>query len=338
MIKRRGVLFFILYFGGLSVVLNAQTQFAVSGRVLNALGEPLEGALLMSEQANVVQSWKDGRFKMFVDNRQANISCQLSGYQSAEKKLIDLTKELVFVLKKEAPGKRSTSNPGTAATKRNSLLPLLRANLRPIGQAELLSCKTDASFTITNNSCNAPCEVRFTNNSVATSSFEWQLQNYPKAITTKDASWVYDIPGQYRVALLAKDGRCSDVMEQTVTILPPETGFRVVELMLRADPFNYAGPCPKEIVFSARMATLGGSGTISYRWLRNDGASAPIETIRFDGPGTKDFKSTWYLGGAGSNFRDFWKQVQIVQVTPDGEAPKPKNQLSNKAMFTLICQ
>ena len=55
------------------------------------------------------------------------------------------------------------------------------------------------------------------------------------------------------------------------------------------------GPCPSTIRFAwtirARQA-----GTITYRFTRNDGASSPTATLRFEVGGTKPVEHTWTLG------------------------------------------
>jgi hypothetical protein len=106
---------------------------------------------------------------------------------------------------------------------------------------------------------------------------------------------------------------------------PPTNRFRIVEVMLRADPFDFTGPCPKKIVFSGQISVAGSGGVVSYKFLRNDGASAPVETITFDGPGTKYIQTTWQLGATYSG----WQQIQILD---------PVEQTSNKAEFNLTCQ
>lgn len=105
----------------------------------------------------------------------------------------------------------------------------------------------------------------------------------------------------------------------------PANKFRVVEVMLRADPFDFSGACPHQIVFSGRVSVAGGNGVVSYKFLRNDGASAPVETITFDGPGTRDIKTNWYLGATYTG----WQQIQILD---------PVEMKSNKADFKLTCQ
>lgn len=112
---------------------------------------------------------------------------------------------------------------------------------------------------------------------------------------------------------------------------PAGSGFRVVEVRLRADPSSYTGHCPVRIRFSGRISVVGGSGTVSYRFLRNDGASAPIQTLRFDGSGSKDIETTWQLGAATPRFQPYsgWQAIQILE---------PTDLRSNQASFLIHCR
>lgn len=109
------------------------------------------------------------------------------------------------------------------------------------------------------------------------------------------------------------------------------SGFRVIEVRLRADPSNYTGSCPVRIQFSGRISVVGGSGTVSYRFLRSDGASAPVQTIRFDGPGSRDIETTWTLGAATPRFQPYsgWQAIKILE---------PAEIESNQAGFRLHCR
>jgi hypothetical protein len=77
----------------------------------------------------------------------------------------------------------------------------------------------------------------------------------------------------------------------------PPTAFHVIEAILRADPSDYTGPKPARIQFHGRISAVGGSGTVSFRFIRSDGASAPVQTVTFDGPGSKDVATEWQLSG-----------------------------------------
>lgn len=106
-----------------------------------------------------------------------------------------------------------------------------------------------------------------------------------------------------------------------------EEGFRVIETLLRADPFEHRGPCPVTIEFSGRISAIGGSGTVTYRFLRNDGASAPVRTLEFQEPGSKDVETTWRLGGEGFSYEG-WQAIRILE---------PEEMESDRAGFTVEC-
>ncbi len=102
-------------------------------------------------------------------------------------------------------------------------------------------------------------------------------------------------------------------------------GFRVVEAILRADPSDVTGPCPVTITFSGRISVVGGAGTVSFKFLRSDGASAPIQSLTFTGPGSKDVGTTWRLGGSGFTG---WQSIQVFD---------PAEAQSEHATFTIHC-
>lgn len=113
---------------------------------------------------------------------------------------------------------------------------------------------------------------------------------------------------------------------------PPVTGqsgFRVVEVFLRADPFDYSGPCPVKITFSGRISVVGGAGRVSYRFARSDGASAPVQTLTFDAPGSKDVSTIWTLGGAVLPNFSGWQAIEILE---------PQERRSGNATFKIRCE
>jgi len=118
---------------------------------------------------------------------------------------------------------------------------------------------------------------------------------------------------------------------ETPTPFPPETpspppsGFRVIEAWLRVDPPAYAGPCPVTLRFSGRISAVGGSGTVSYRFLRSDGASAPVSAVTFASPGSKDVETTWMLGQSYEG----WQALKILD---------PQEKESERAVFRVTCQ
>jgi len=112
------------------------------------------------------------------------------------------------------------------------------------------------------------------------------------------------------------------------TITPNEQpDFRVVEVFLRADPFDYSGPCPVTITFSGRISVVG-SGTVSYRFQRSDGASVPVQALEFNSSGSQDVQNTWTLGGPGFASSD-WQTIEVLDPAAGESEP---------ATFTVACE
>lgn len=90
-----------------------------------------------------------------------------------------------------------------------------------------------------------------------------------------------------------------------------------------------SGPCPADINFKGAIKTDNWSPTalrrIQYRFIRSDGAVAPIHSISFPvSGGSYLVTTTWTLGAA---YRG-WEGIQILY---------PRNVESNKASFRLVC-
>ena len=106
---------------------------------------------------------------------------------------------------------------------------------------------------------------------------------------------------------------------------PPPEKFRVVEAILRADPFNYNGPCPVKIKFAGRISTAGGRGNVAYKFVRSDmSAGSPIQNLHYEQPGSQEVQTTWELAGHVSG----WEQIQIVD---------PVEMQSDRASFSINC-
>ncbi len=128
--------------------------------------------------------------------------------------------------------------------------------------------------------------------------------------------------GTYTISAAAsKTGYKEGSGTDQITVSP--AGFRIVEVMLRADPFNYTGPCPVTIEFSGRISVAGGAGTVSYKFIRSDGASAPLQTLQFTVAGSKDVSDTWYRG-SGSG----WEAIKTFD---------PQGVESSHANFNIQC-
>jgi len=76
--------------------------------------------------------------------------------------------------------------------------------------------------------------------------------------------------------------------------------------------------------FEGRI-TSNSAGIVTYRWIRSDGASAPIKSILFSSPGSRTVTSTWDLG-RGDHAVDRWKAIEILT---------PNRMTSGHANFTV---
>jgi hypothetical protein len=61
--------------------------------------------------------------------------------------------------------------------------------------------------------------------------------------------------------------------------------------------------------------------------VRSDGASAPVETVTFERPGSQDIETTWTRGGPGDRV-DGWQQLEITS---------PVQARSERAAFDVTC-
>src|SRR5688572_27238060 len=91
-----------------------------------------------------------------------------------------------------------------------------------------------------------------------------------------------------------------------------QPGLRVEGAGVEASPAEYNGACPGTIKFVAKIQA-NGAGRVKYNWLRNDGATVPVEYIDFTEGGVRYVSTTWTLGDA-SVLPSYsgWQQIQIL--------------------------
>gem|GEM_PF-3498719 len=88
--------------------------------------------------------------------------------------------------------------------------------------------------------------------------------------------------------------------------------------------------CPGTITFTATISAANFSPTalrqVQYTWVRDDGASAPTQTITFPAgtPATRTVSTTWTLGTSHTG----WEAVHVTY---------PQDVTSNRATFTFNC-
>jgi hypothetical protein len=112
--------------------------------------------------------------------------------------------------------------------------------------------------------------------------------------------------------------------------LPPAPiPFSVTSVTANADPSTFTGVCPKTFTFYATI-TANGSGTVSYRWERNDGRYSDPQSVTFYGAGTKTTTIQWDLSGSSSG----WYRVHVL--APNDVASDPANYILNCAGASLV--
>ena len=89
-------------------------------------------------------------------------------------------------------------------------------------------------------------------------------------------------------------------------------------------PPIHAGSCPFMFKFTGKIVS-NSPGVVKYKWIRSDGAIAPVQTLVFRERGARLVQDTWQIG------RDYkgWEAVRIL-------APNPL--ASNPAKFELLCR
>jgi len=115
----------------------------------------------------------------------------------------------------------------------------------------------------------------------------------------------------------------------SVTVTP---GVGVERIELAAVPS--AGPVtcaePVTVTFRGRIRTIGGAGTVAYRWLREPGVESELHRLFVEGPGTYEVETSRTVPvAAGESAVKGWER--IVVVAPSGAAESPE------APFELPC-
>lgn len=106
----------------------------------------------------------------------------------------------------------------------------------------------------------------------------------------------------------------------------------VITATLKAIPETYSGPCPTTIKFEGVITVKNITRPplkLQYKFLRNDGAFAPIQTLDFEKDGSKNVGTTWTLGGPALPTYSGWEAIKVVY---------PQDVESNKANFKIECK
>ena len=111
----------------------------------------------------------------------------------------------------------------------------------------------------------------------------------------------------------------------TSASLAGSSNAAVIRADASASPPFHNGACPFTFRFTANIESDQG-GVVRYRWIRSDGATAPIQMLQFRGPGTRTVDDTWQL--SGDHFKG-WEAVRIIG---------PNGRVSNRAKIELTCR
>lgn len=89
------------------------------------------------------------------------------------------------------------------------------------------------------------------------------------------------------------------------------------------NPLLHQGACPFMFKFQGIISSPT-QAVVKYRWIRSDGAIAPVQTVTFERAGRVAVYDTWTIGRSYVG----WEALQLY--TPNGF-------VSNKAVFKLRC-
>jgi len=101
---------------------------------------------------------------------------------------------------------------------------------------------------------------------------------------------------------------------------------------LKATPETYSGKCPAVIKFEGEIVVKNITKPpfkVQYKFLRSDGAFAPVQTLNFEKDGLKKVNTTWTLGGSSLPTYSGWEAIKVVY---------PQDVESNKANFKIECK
>ena len=90
---------------------------------------------------------------------------------------------------------------------------------------------------------------------------------------------------------------------------------------LTASPANYSGALTTTITFTGNIS-VDAPCQVNYKFIRSDGALAPLATLVFNAAGEKTVNTTWQLGSSYSG----WQAIKVIS---------PKAVESNKANFSI---
>jgi hypothetical protein len=88
-----------------------------------------------------------------------------------------------------------------------------------------------------------------------------------------------------------------------------------------ASPASFEGTCPVSVTFSGGISVSRGPATVTFRWLRSDGAAGETRAVRFTGSGAqrRTVRTVMPVGGPGEN-ATAWAQLRVLSPTAETTA------------------
>lgn len=112
----------------------------------------------------------------------------------------------------------------------------------------------------------------------------------------------------------------------TETDTPSETpmeGFRVRSVAVTDVVQQTSGYCPNEMLVSGRIEAIGGSGSVSYEFVRSNGETSPLDSVEFAASGTETVSWTFEADAveqSASGLPGRWVALRIVEPTEQRSA------------------
>ena len=129
--------------------------------------------------------------------------------------------------------------------------------------------------------------------------------------------------GWEELQILSPFAKVSNHADFTLTCTPPPPTLGTATV----SPPSFTGDCASTVTFhfSETITVHNGPASVTYKWIRSDGAIAPTQTLTFPaGTSTQTVTDTWTISASYTG----WEAVQIES---------PAAEVSNHADFTLTC-
>lgn len=131
----------------------------------------------------------------------------------------------------------------------------------------------------------------------------------------------WGVEGRYRATLVCGQTALEPVEFEVGVVplkkAPPDSGgkqgggFEVTDVDLRPDEAKVLGQCPATVRFTGSITT-NGPGTVTYTFVRSDGATGPSSTVEFKEGGTQTVTTTWTLGGVALPQYEGWQSIKVL--------------------------